>query len=91
MKKVFVLSSAIPELATNGKLSVHPTLDSRVNLIIYHKQFKWPRREITECFRCPRCNCFILPEDGFKKNGNERYHKNCTFLKLEQKLLGKEE
>lgn len=61
-EKGFVLRSAIPELATNGKVAVYSTLDVRVNhLIILNKTFQWPHRKDTEVFRCPICRHFILP------------------------------
>lgn len=94
MEKAFVLSSAIPELATNGKVSVYPTLDQRVNFIVIpnSNNFLWKNRKGTECFRCPRCNSFVFPEEEFKKEkkSGQKYHKNCNFLKEKQCLKEKE-
>ncbi len=77
MEKAYVLSSAIPELATNGKLAVYKTLDRRVSHLVIISGFDWVNRIKEECFRCPLCHAFVLPEEKKKKRGNGIYHTIC--------------
>ena len=87
MEKTFVLKSAIPTLATNGKVAVYSTLDTRVNMILIIKNFQWENRKKEEVFRCPRCNCYILPGDKGKLKEEIRYHGLCQFLKKEENKI----
>jgi len=77
MEKTFVLSSAIPEIATNGKMAVYKTLDRRVSCLVIISNFDWANRTKEECFRCPLCRAFILPDDKKKKKGGDYYHALC--------------
>ena len=83
IEKTFALKSAIPTLATNGKVAIHPTLDPNVNmiLILKEKDFEWENRKKEEVYRCRRCNCFIFPADKSKVKDGFRYHQICTFKK----------
>lgn len=81
MDKAFVLKSAIPELMTNGKISVYLTLDPKVNMILILKDFDWPERSKNECFRCERCKCYIFPDDKSKTKDGKKYHKICPPIK----------
>ena len=77
-EKAFVLRSAVPELATNGKIAVYLTLDPRVNmLLVMSDGFEWLDRKKTECFRCPSCNHFILPVEKSKSFKGLKIHDLC--------------
>jgi len=77
IERAFVLRSAIPELATNGRVASYLTLDSRVNMILLIKDFDWVDRKKSECWRCPKCKRFILPSDKSKIKNDIRYHDLC--------------
>ena len=81
MEKAFALKSAIPTLATNGKIAVFPTLDPNVVMIIILKDFEWENRKKEEVWRCPRCRCYIMPNDKSKTKDGLKYHSICTFRK----------
>lgn len=79
MEKAYVLQSAIPELATNGRLAVYATLDRRVShLVIIDNAFEWPNRGKQEVFRCGRCKAFVLPDEKSKVKDGVRFHKVCN-------------
>ena len=82
MEKAFALKSAIPTLATNGRVAIYPTLDRNVTMILILREgFEWENRKKEECWRCKRCNCFIFPTDKSKVKDGFRYHQICTFKK----------
>ena len=78
MEKTFALSSAIPDLMSNGKAAIYKTFDVRVSyLIIINGDFEWANRAKQEVFRCPRCKTFILPDEKTKNKDGVKYHKDC--------------
>ena len=83
IERAFVLRSAVPELATNGRVASYLTLDSRVNMILLIKDFDWVDRKKSECWRCPKCKHFILPADKVKTKNDIRYHDLCKPPKKE--------
>ena len=84
MEKAFALKSAIPTLATNGRVAIFPTLDRNVTMLLILKDgFDWENRKKEECWRCKRCNCYIFPTDKSKVKAGLRYHDICTPIKKE--------
>ncbi len=81
MEKSFALKSSIPELMGNGKIAVYSTLDPKVNMILTLKDFDWPDRNKSECFRCERCRCYIFPDEKAKMKDGKKYHKICPPIK----------
>lgn len=78
IEKTYVLKSSIPELATNGRIAVYQTMDIRVNLIlVLDKSFEWSDRKRSECFRCPACNQFVLPDERSRVQNGVKYHFFC--------------
>jgi len=84
IEKAFALKTAIPTLATNGRLAIYPTLDRNVSMILILKEgFEWENRKKEECWRCKRCNCYIFPADKSKVRAGLKYHDICTPLRKE--------
>jgi len=79
MEKAFALKSAIPTLATNGKVAIYSTLDPNVTMIYILNDFEWENRKKEEVFRCPRCKTYIFPADKHKTKDGVKYHPICTF------------
>ena len=85
MEKTFALSSAIPDLMSNGKAAIYKTFDARVSyLLIINGDFEWAGRAKQEVFRCPRCRAFIFPDDKTKTKDGVKYHKDCKPLRKEE-------
>lgn len=88
MEKTFALSSAIPDLMSNGKAAIYKTLDARVsNLVIIDGDFEWANRAKQEVFRCPRCKAFIFPDDKTKTKEGMKYHKDCKLMRKEKAVV----
>jgi uncharacterized C2H2 Zn-finger protein len=78
MEKTFALSSAIPDLMSNGKVAIYKTFDVRVSyLVIIDGDFEWASRAKQEVFRCPRCKSFIFPDEKTRIKDGIKYHKDC--------------
>jgi len=81
IEKAFALKSAIPTLATNGKVAIYSTMDRNVTMILILKDFEWENRKKEEVWRCARCRTYIFPSDKSKTKDGEKYHQLCTFKK----------
>jgi len=82
IEKAFALKSAIPTLATNGRVAVFPTLDRNVTMLLILKEgFEWENRKKEEVWRCKRCNCYIFPTGKSKVKAGLKYHEICSPLK----------
>ena len=54
MEKAFALKTAIPTLATNGRVAVFPTLDRNVTMLLILKEgFEWENRKKERDFPAP--------------------------------------
>lgn len=88
MEKTFALSSAIPDLMSNGKAAIYKTFDVRVSyVIIIDGDFEWANRAKQEIFRCPRCKAFIFPDEKTKMKDSQKYHKDCKPLRKERAVV----
>lgn len=88
MEKTFALSSAIPDLMSNGKAAIYKTLDARVSyLVIIDGDFEWANRAKQEVFRCPRCKAFIFPDEKIKTRDGIKYHKDCKPMRKEKAVV----
>jgi len=77
MEKCFCLKEFLPELVTNGRLAVFPTLDRKVVHVVLIKELEWPNRAKQEVFMCPFCKCFIFPGEKSKTKDGIKYHPQC--------------
>jgi len=60
------------------KIEEHPTLDTRVVLLIIPGDFEWANRDSTEVFRCEKCNSFVLPgEQHIPCKKEEKEHEDA--------------
>jgi uncharacterized C2H2 Zn-finger protein len=84
VEKAFALKSAIPTLATNGKVVIYSTLDPNVTMILILKDFEWENRKKEEVWRCARCKTYVFPTDKSKAKDGMKYHQICSFLKAKE-------
>jgi hypothetical protein len=90
MEKAYALRSAIPELATNGRVAIYQTLDRRVShIVVIDPSFEWSNRDKQEVFRCGNCNAFILPDEKSITKKGIKFHTICK-LHVREKLPKKE-
>lgn len=88
MEKTFAISSAMPDLAGNGRLAIYKTLDARVSyIIIKDETFEWQNRAKQEVHRCPRCKAFIFPDEKTEHKDGVKYHAICKPLKKEKAVI----
>ncbi len=77
IEKTFALKESLPEITTNGRIAVYPTLDRKVVHVVLIKELEWPNRAKQEVFLCPFCRTFIFPGEKSKAKDGLRYHSHC--------------